>query len=105
MIAAGFPILSHPCRAVLRDYPRNLLSTGRGIAGERVPSPDSRVPYVWPPKKILCTADARCPPPLGTWDGERVFQLSGPEVEEAEIVNSLAGRLTLSKTVAGVVDI
>jgi hypothetical protein len=73
--------------------------------GKLVPSPDSRVPYVWPPKKILCTADARCPPPLGTWDGERVFQLSGPEVEEAEIVNSLAGRLTLSKTVAGVVDI
>ena len=37
MIAAGLPIVSHPSRAVLQDYPRNLLSTGRGIAGGRVP--------------------------------------------------------------------
>jgi hypothetical protein len=38
MIAAGFPIVSHPSRAVLRDYLRNLLSTGRAIAGGRVPT-------------------------------------------------------------------
>jgi hypothetical protein len=35
MIAAGFP--SHPSRAVLQDYPRNLLSIAREIAGGRVP--------------------------------------------------------------------
>src|SRR6185437_9832734 len=37
MVAAGFPMVSHPFCAVLRDYPRNLVSTGRGIAGGRVP--------------------------------------------------------------------
>jgi hypothetical protein len=35
MIAAGLP--GHRSCAVLRDYPRNLLSTGRAIAGESVP--------------------------------------------------------------------
>jgi hypothetical protein len=59
MIAAGFPIVSHPSRAVLRDYPRNLLSTGRGIAGGRVPGSDiARVgsATVKTVELIFCTA-------------------------------------------------